>query len=193
MPELEDIREDDIAVVGLAGRLPAASDLHEVWRNLCDGVEAIRFFSDEELLRSGFSANYLKQPNCVKAKAILENVDMFDAAFFGFTAREAQISDPQQRIFLECSWEALEDAGYDPEAYPGKIGVYAGSGFSNYWSVIAANPEIARGLGTYRTVIGNDKDFLATLVSYKLNLRGPSDVIQTACSTSLLAVHVGCQ
>lgn len=194
MRELEDLtREDDIAVVGLAGRLPGARDLHEFWRNLSDGVEAIRFFSDEELLRSGFSADYLKQPNCVKAKATIEGVDMFDAAFFGFTAREAQISDPQQRIFLECSWEALEDAGYDPEAYPGKIGVYAGSGFSGYLTVIAANPEIARGLGTYRTLIGNDKDFLATLVSYKLNLRGPSVVIQTACSTSLVAVHVACQ
>ncbi|HKU73634.1 MAG TPA: MupA/Atu3671 family FMN-dependent luciferase-like monooxygenase [Pyrinomonadaceae bacterium] len=195
MRELEDltIREDDIAVVGLAGRLPGAKDLHEFWRNLCDGVEAIRFFSDEELLQFGANPETLKQPNCVKAKAIIENVDMFDAAFFGFTAREAQISDPQQRIFLECSWEALEDAGYDPEAYPGKIGVYAGSGFSSYMTVIAANPEIARGLGTYRTLIGNDKDFLATLVSYKLNLRGPSVVIQTACSTSLVAVHVACQ
>ena len=195
MRELEDltIREDDIAVVGLAGRLPGAKDLHEFWRNLCDGVEAIRFFSDEELLKFGANPETLKQPNCVKAKAIIENVDMFDAAFFGFTAREAQISDPQQRIFLECSWEALEDAGYDPEAYPGKIGVYAGSGFSSYMMVIAANPEIARGLGTYRTLIGNDKDFLATLVSYKLNLRGPSVVIQTACSTSLVAVHVACQ
>jgi natural product biosynthesis luciferase-like monooxygenase protein/amino acid adenylation domain-containing protein len=195
MPELEDIelREDDIAVVGLAGRLPAAKDVREFWRNLCDGVEAIRFFSDDELLRSGFSADFLKQPNCVKAKAVLEDVDMFDAAFFGFTAREAQISDPQQRIFLECAWEALEDAGYDSEAYPGKIGVYAGSGFSNYLSVVLANPELARGLGTYRTLIGNDKDFLSTLVSYKLNLRGPSVVIQTACSTSLVAVHVACQ
>ncbi|HET6976585.1 MAG TPA: MupA/Atu3671 family FMN-dependent luciferase-like monooxygenase [Pyrinomonadaceae bacterium] len=188
-----ELREDDIAVVGLAGRLPGAKDLREFWRNLCDGVEAIRFFSDEELLQFGANAETLKHPNCVKAKAIIENVDMFDAAFFGFTPREAQITDPQQRIFLECSWEALEDAGYDAETYAGKIGVYAGSGFSNYWSVVLANPEIARGLGSYRTLIGNDKDYLATLVSYKLNLRGPSVVIQTACSTSLVAVHVACQ
>jgi acyl transferase domain-containing protein len=188
-----DLHEDDIAVVGLAGRLPGATDLREFWRNLCDGVEAIRFFTDEELLQFGASADYLKLPNCVKAKGIIENVDMFDAAFFRFTPREAQITDPQQRIFLECSWEALEDAGYDAEAYAGKIGVYAGSGFSNYWSVVLANPEIARGLGTYRTLIGNDKDFLATTVSYKLNLRGPSVVVQTACSTSLVAVHVACQ
>ena len=200
MSELEDLadenvalREDDIAVVGLAGRLPGAKDLNEFWRNLCDGVEAIRFFSDEELLQFGANPEFLKQPNCVKAKAIIENVDMFDAAFFGFTPREAQITDPQHRIFLECSWEALENAGYDAEAFPGKIGVYAGSGFSNYWSVILSNPEIARGLGSYRTIIGNDKDYLATLVSYKLNLRGPSVVVQTACSTSLVAVHVACQ
>ena len=200
MRELEDVheenvelREDDIAVVGIAARLPGAKDLHEFWRNLCDGVESVRFFTDAELLHFGADPDFLKQPNCVKAKAIIENVDMFDAAFFGFTPREAQITDPQHRIFLECSWEALENAGYDADAYTGKIGVYAGSGFSNYWSVILSNPEIARGLGSYRTIIANDKDYLATLVSYKLNLRGPSVVVQTACSTSLVAVHVACQ
>jgi iturin family lipopeptide synthetase A len=184
---------DAIAVIGLAGRLPGARDLREFWSKLRDGVESVRFFSDEELLQSGASAEYLKLPNCVKAKAILDDVDLFDAAFFGFTPREAEITDPQQRVFLECSWEALENAGYDPECYPGKIGVYAGSGFSNYWSVVLANPEIARGVGSYRTMIGNDKDYLATLVSYKLNLKGPSVVIQTACSTSLVAVHMACQ
>ena len=122
MRELEDftIREDDIAVVGLAGRLPGARDLHEFWRNLCDGVEAIRFFSDDELLHFGANPETLKQPNCVKAKGIIEDIDMFDASFFGFTPREAEIIDPQQRIFFECSWEALENAGYDPKAYPGK-------------------------------------------------------------------------
>jgi iturin family lipopeptide synthetase A len=184
---------DHIAVVGLAGRFPGARDPRELWRNLCDGVESVRFFSDEELMQSGASRELLSQPNCVKARAILDGVDLFDAPFFRFTPREAEITDPQHRVFLECSWEALEDAGYDPETYPGKIGVYAGSGFSNYWSVLLSNPEVSMGAGFYRALIGNDKDYLATLVSYKLNLKGPSVVIQTACSTSLVAVHVACQ
>jgi natural product biosynthesis luciferase-like monooxygenase protein/amino acid adenylation domain-containing protein len=184
---------DAIAVVGLAGRLPGARDLREFWSNLCNGVESVRFFSDEELLEAGVSSEVLNLPNCVKAKAILDDVDKFDAAFFGFTPREAEISDPQQRLFLECSWEALENAGYDPETYAGRIGVYAGSGLSNYWTVVLSNPEISKSLGSYRTLIGNDKDYLSTLVSYRLNLKGPSVVVQTACSTSLVAVHIACQ
>jgi acyl transferase domain-containing protein len=184
---------DAIAIVGLAGRLPGARDLREFWNNLCNGVESVRFFSDEELVDAGVSSEVLNLPNCVKAKAILDDVDQFDAAFFGFTPREAEISDPQQRLFLECSWEALENAGYDPENYAGRIGVYAGSGLSNYWTVVLSNPDIAKSVGSYRTLIGNDKDYLSTLVSYKLNLNGPSVVVQTACSTSLVAVHIASQ
>src|ERR1044071_1704380 len=183
----DDALEGSIAIIGMAARFPGARNVDEFWQNLRNGVESIRFFTNEDLEHEGVNSQILSDPNYIKAAAILDDVEMFDASFFGFTPREAEITDPQHRIFLECSWEALENAGYDADAYTGKIGVYAGSGFSNYWSVILSNPEIARGLGSYRTIIANDKDYLATLVSYKLNLRGPSVVVQTACSTSLVA------
>ena len=183
----------DIAIVGMGGRFPGAENVHEFWRNLCDGVESVRFFSDEELLQSGVSPELLKHPDCVKAKAILDDIDMFDAPFFGFTPRDAEITDPQHRLFLECAWEALEDAGYDAANYAGEIGVYAGCGFSGYLGVILANRELFSSVGPYRILMRNDKDFLSLLVSYKLGLRGPSVVVQTACSTSLVAVHIACQ
>ena len=122
------ISENSIAIVGMSGRFPGANSVARFWQNLRDGVESIRFFSDDELVRSGIDRSALDLPNLVKARGVLDDVDLFDANFFGFTPREADILDPQQRLFMECVWEALEAAGYDPLNCPGVVGVYAGSG-----------------------------------------------------------------
>ncbi|MGH9362819.1 MAG: beta-ketoacyl synthase N-terminal-like domain-containing protein, partial [Thermoanaerobaculia bacterium] len=177
----------------MAGRFPRCRTLDELWRKLRDGVECISAFSDEELLAAGVDRATLADPTYVKAGAPLEDIDLFDTPFFRFSPREAEITDPQHRVFLECAWEALESAGYDPERYPGAIGVFAGSGMSRYLLQLYADPEVVQSVGTYRLHLGNDKDFLPTLASYKLNLRGPSLCVQTACSTSLVAVHLAVQ
>jgi acyl transferase domain-containing protein/thioesterase domain-containing protein len=185
---------EGIAVVGMAGRFPAADSVDEFWRNLRDGVESITFFTDEELLAIGVSPAQFEAPAYVKAKAVLKGVEMFDAQFFGYSPREVEILDPQHRLFLECAWEALENAGYDPETYHGKIGVFAGTAVSSYLlNNLLANPEALILMGGYQASLANDKDYLATRVSYKLNLTGPSVSVQTACSTSLVAVHLACQ
>jgi len=183
----------DVAVVGLRGRFPQAQDLGRFWQNLCDGVEAVSSFSDEELRARGVEPARLQDPTYVKAGCVLEGFEQFDAAFFGYSPREAEIMDPQQRLFLECSWEALEDAGYDPGRYPGAVGVFAGVSMSWYLLNLFSNPDLLASQGLYQAMIGNDKDFLPTRVSYKLNLRGPSINVQSACSTSLVAVHLACQ
>ncbi|HEX7333865.1 MAG TPA: SDR family NAD(P)-dependent oxidoreductase [Pyrinomonadaceae bacterium] len=183
----------DIAIIGMIGRFPGAASVEEFWRNLRDGVETVTFFTDEELLASGIDAASLSNPHFIKAGRYIEDIDMFDASFFGFSPREAEILDPQQRIFLECSWEALENAGYDPKTYDGLIGMFAGVSANTYIWQILANRELFRSVGQYQTFIANDKDFLATRVSYKLGLQGSSLTIQTACSTSLVAVHIACQ
>ena len=183
----------DIAIVGMSGRFPGARNLTEFWKNLRDGVESISFFSDEELLAAGVDKDSLSEPAYVKAGGSLADVELFDASFFGFNPREAEILDPQQRIFLECAWESLEDAGYDPETFEGSIGVYAGTSMSSYLYNLYSNPELVGLVGDFQVQLGNDKDNLPTSVSYKLNLKGPSIAIQTACSTSLVAVCVGAQ
>ena len=183
----------DIAIIGMTGRFPGAASVEEFWRNLRDGVETVTFFTDEELLASGIDAASLNNPHFIKAGRYIEDIDMFDASFFGFSPREAEILDPQQRIFLECSWEALENAGYDPKTYDGLIGMFAGVSANTYIWQILANRELFRTVGQYQTFLANDKDFLATRVSYKLGLQGSSMTIQTACSTSLVAVHIACQ
>ncbi|HEX8352728.1 MAG TPA: type I polyketide synthase, partial [Pyrinomonadaceae bacterium] len=183
----------EIAIIGMAGRFPGAHDVEQFWRNVRDGVESITFFTDEELLAAGVAPEVLNEPNYVRAKGVLEDVEMFDAAFFGFNPREAEIMDPQQRVFLECAWHALENAGYDSERYGRPVGVYAGVGVNTYFLNLMSNEEIVRAVGTYQTFMGNDKDYLPTRVSYKLNLKGPSVGVQTACSTSLVAVHMACQ
>ena len=182
-----------IALVGMAGRFPKAANLDQFWGNLCRGVEAISFFSDEELEAARLSVPK-GNPSYVKARGILEDADLFDAAFFGVNPREAEVMDPQHRVFLECAWEALESAGYDPERYQGAIGVFAGMSMNTYLAAnLASHPELIGLVGQYQVMLGNDKDFLPTRVSYKLNLTGPSLNIQTACSTSLVAVCVACQ
>ncbi|HAA33656.1 MAG TPA: hypothetical protein DCE56_45405 [Cyanobacteria bacterium UBA8553] len=195
MSSLENNQEiEGIAIIGMAGRFPGAKNIDEFWHNLREGIESISRFSDEELAASGIDKEVLNQPNYVKAGAILEDIEWFDAAFFGFNPREAAMTDPQHRLFLECAWEALENAGYNSETYTGKIGTYAGTGWSSYlFNNLHSNREFVESVGGYQTLIGNDKDFLATRVAYKLNLTGPSINIQTACSTSLVAISTACQ
>ncbi|HEV2855901.1 MAG TPA: amino acid adenylation domain-containing protein, partial [Thermoanaerobaculia bacterium] len=182
-----------VAIIGYGGRFPGARDAAELWENLRLGRESIRFFTDEELLRAGIDPALLRNPQYVRARGELDQVDRFDAGFFGFNPREAEVADPQQRIFLECCWEALEHAGYDPETFDGEIGLYAGAALSTYLLYLCSDPALIDLLGWFQVVIGNDKDALATRASYKLNLRGPSVGVQTACSTSLVAVHLACQ
>jgi acyl transferase domain-containing protein/acyl carrier protein len=183
--------ELDIAVVGMAGRFPGARNLDEFWRNLVEGVESISRFSDEELLRSGIPAACLSNPNYVKAAPVLEEPGQFDADFFGFLPMEAKTLDPQHRILLELAHEALEDAGYEPNRYPGRIGVFTGAAFNTYFMDRGLSGEFAQDY--IPTLISSDKDFLSTRISYKLNLKGPSLTIQTACSTSMVAVHLARQ
>ncbi|GJD16858.1 beta-ketoacyl synthase [Rivularia sp. IAM M-261] len=186
--------KDEIAIIGMAGRFPGANKVDSFWQNLRSGVESISFFTDEELIRGGVDSGLLNNPNYVKANGKLEDIDLFDAYFFGFSPREAEITDPQHRIFLECVWEALENAGYNSETYRNQIGIFAGVAASSYLlSNLYPNRDLMESGESYQVLIGNDKDFLPTLVSYKLNLRGPSINVQTACSTSLVAVHLACQ
>ncbi len=133
-------------------------------------------------------AGQLADPRYVRARGVMAGADRFDAAFFDFAPREAEILDPQQRLFLECAWEALEDAGCDPRRFPGRIGVFAGVGMNHYVMNLAAHPELVQAVGGFQVMLGNDKDYLATRVAYKLDLRGPALTVQTACSTSLVAV-----
>ncbi len=184
-------RKIGIAIIGMAGRFPGAPTVKQFWQNLVDGVESITFASDEELSQAGVDAALMVHPDFVRASSTVHQPEYFDASFFGFSAREAEIVDPQQRVFLECAWEALEDAACDPSTYPGAIGVFAGAGMNTYGLVnLFSNPEVIESAGPYQLMVGNDKDFLCSRISYKLNLRGPSVGVQTACSTSLVAVQM---
>src|SRR5689334_15497233 len=185
---------DGIAVIGLAGRFPGARNIAEFWQNLVNGRESISLLSDEELLASGVNSALLKDPNYVKARGILGDADLFDAAFFGFSPKVAELMDPQHRIFLECAWEALEDAGYDSDRYTGRIGVYAGESMNTYLLVnLYSHLNLVASAEGLQAAIGNDKDSLTTEVSYRLNLKGPGVTVQTSSSTSLSAVHIACQ
>ncbi|MEA2173842.1 MAG: hypothetical protein QOD00_1434 [Blastocatellia bacterium] len=179
---------EGVAVIGMSGRFPKARNIKEFWQNLVDGVECISFPTVEEMIESGVDALEVTHPDYVRAGCFLEDIDLFDAAFFGVSPKEAEIMDPQHRIFLETAWEALEHAGYDPDTYEGEIGVYAGCTMSTYM-LFNLNPKLGQSLPL---VLGNDKDYLSTRISYKLNLRGPSVSIQSACSTSLAAVSLAC-
>jgi len=184
----------DVAVIGLAGRFPDAPNVRALWQNLAAGRCAIRRFSEEELLRSGASPDELARDNYVRAGSVLAGMDLFDAAYFGFTPREAEIMDPQQRFLLECAVEALETAGYPNERRAGRIGVFVGKATSFYLlEHLLYYPEIFARLGMMPVLNVNEKDHAATLVSYKLNLTGPGVNVNTTCSTSLVAVHTACQ
>jgi phthiocerol/phenolphthiocerol synthesis type-I polyketide synthase E len=183
-----------IAIVGLAGRFPNASSLDDFWRNVREGVESLETFSEADLRQAGVDAMLSAAPAYVRKGTVLEGAELFDAGFFGLSPREAQILDPQQRIFLECAWEALEHAGRAADGSQHSVAVYAGAGMNTYLiNQIARDPALAAAVGGYQLMLGNDKDFLCTRVSYKLDLHGPSVTIQTACSTSLVAVVMACQ
>ncbi|MDR5652846.1 type I polyketide synthase [Ruixingdingia sedimenti] len=192
---LPPVSDTDIAIVGMAAHLPGAGSVAAYWDNLCNGIESIRRLGDDDLRAAGESAARMRQPNYVPAAATLDGFERFDAEFFGFSPKEAAIMDPQHRQFLEVAWEALEDAGHPPEGFPGQIGVFAGCGMGSYFYFnICSNPDLVRSTGMFLLRhTGNDKDFLSTRVSHILDLRGPSLNIQTACSTSLVAVHVAAQ
>ena len=189
VPVAADDLERHIAIVGMAGRFPGAGDVERFWRNLCDGVESISFFSPEELIAAGVDPETVRDPAYVPARPVLEEVAGFDAAFFGLSPRMAALTDPQQRLFLEVCWEALEQSGYARPEHRGRVGVYGGSNLSTYllgmMDQFAADPDVSM----YELVMGNDKDALTTTVSYLFDLRGPSVAVQTFCSTSLVAVH----
>ncbi len=181
----------DIAIIGMACRFPGANDIYTFWNNIANGVESISSFTDDELRESGVPDSLINNPHYVKASPVISDPDMFDAGFFGYTPLEAMMMDPQHRILLECSYEALENSGYDSEKFNGRIGVFTGSAMNTYFmNKILRSKFVDEYIPT---LIGNDKDFLSTRISYKLNLKGPSINVQTACSTSLVAVHLACQ
>ncbi|MDQ1355593.1 MAG: hypothetical protein QG657_5903 [Acidobacteriota bacterium] len=181
----------EIAIIGMSGRFPGASNIDEFWKNLKNGKETISFFSDRELEESGVDPLLIKRPNYVKAKGIIDDIEYFDAGFFDYTPREARIMDPQIRLMHECAWEALENAGYDPHMYKGLIGIYAGASFNANW----LSYFVSENDSTSRMTAGSlcNKDALCSLISYKLNLKGPSLTLYSACSTSLVAIHHACR
>lgn len=194
MPEENNNLDSAIAIIGMVCRFPQANNIAELWQNLKNSVESITFFSKEELLKAGIEESVLDKPNYIKAKAFLPDIDKFDASFFGYSPKEAELLDPQQRAFLELAWQALEMAGYDSEQYLGRIAVYAGMGLDTYLLTnLIPNKEIFTSSRAHQAILGNDKDFLPTRVAYKLNLTGPAITIQTACSTSLVATCLACQ
>ena len=189
---------EGIAIVGLAGKFPGARDAAQFWENLCAGRESIATFTDEELLASGVTAAEFNDPSYVRRRAVLDNPAGFDPAFFGITPREAELTDPQQRLFLESCWQALEDAGQSPQQ-SGSVGVFASCSLNTYLlrQVLANRQAIVDFTKVfqadgYSILLGADKDYLATRVAFKLNLRGPAMTIQTACSSSLVAVAQAC-
>lgn len=189
-----DALAEPIAIIGMSCRLPGAGNTEQYWDNLVNGVESIRAFTAEEQLEIGVSRRSVEDPNFVGSAPVLDDYDSLDAGLFGMTPREAEIKDPQQRLFLELAHTALEDAGYDPARYPGEIGVYGGVGPDEYqWKNIMRNPPAQRAAGSLSVATSNHSDYLSTYVSYKLNLRGPSLTVHTACSTSLVAAHLACE
>lgn len=180
---------DDIAVVGLSCRFPGANSAEEFWRVLHDGVEPVTVFSPEELRAAGVPESLINNPDYVPAQGVLNRPDDFDAEFFGISPKEADMMDPQHRLLLECAWEALEDCGYDPERIGGPVGVFAGAYRNDHLGVVSVDNDAA----AFARNIANEPDYLATRISYKLNLTGPSLTVQTACSTSLVAIHLACQ
>ena len=190
--QVTDSRLDNaIAIVGMAGHFPKARSVHEFWRRLRDGEECVTHFDRAQLEEAGVPPSVIDDPQYVGAAPILDDMEWFDAGFFGMSPRDAAIMDPQHRHFLECCWEAFEDAGHIPGRFDGSIGVFAGSGTNAYlWKNVMTNPDLVSDVGFFLLRhTGNDKDFLATRVSYAFDLKGPSVNVQTACSTSLVAVH----
>ena len=190
---VSDLANGHIAVIGMAGRFPGARDIHEFWRNLVGGVESVSFFDDDELRAAGVSEKDIANPNYIKASPVTLDPYLFDPGYFGMTARDAQVMDPQHRLFLRACDTALQHAGYDPSSYADRIGVYGGVGPNTYLEDnVNAHPEVVAVLGKLATNIVNTTDYLCTGVSYRLGLRGPSLTCLSACSTSLVAIHLAC-
>ncbi len=183
---------DGIAIIGMAGKFPGAPNLEAYWQNLRNGVESITHFSEHELeVSPAISSN----PQYVRARGMMKDVDLFDSDFFNINPREAEYTDPQHRLMLETAWEALENAGYDSERFAGSIGVFTGCSQNTYLLCnLASHPDFLteflafQQMGAHPSMLGNDKDFVATRIAYKMNLRGPSIAVQSACSTSLVAI-----
>ncbi|HET8643093.1 MAG TPA: SDR family oxidoreductase [Pseudonocardiaceae bacterium] len=182
-----------IAIVGMAGRFPGAPDISSFWRNLRDGVESIARFTEEELIAAGENPDHVRDPAYVPARPVLDDISGFDAGFFGMSPRMATITDPQQRLFLEVCWEALETSGYAVPEHRGRVGVFGGANLSTY--LLRSVDQLLSGsdVSGYEAVMGNDKDALTTTVSYLFDLYGPSVAVQTFCSTSLVAAHLAVQ
>ncbi len=184
----------EIAVIGMAGRFPGAKDIDEFWENLKNGVESILFLTEKEVKEAGIDSRLPDDPNYVRSKGgVLENKESFDAAFFGFTPKEAELMDPQMRILHEVAWAALENAGYNVEDYKGLIGFYSGGSVNFYWEALSVLSKKGDDLGKFAVTQLIDRGFLSMRISYKFNLRGPSISVQTACSTSLVAIHLACR
>ena len=188
------INETDLAIIGMSGRFPGAHNIESFWRNLQQGIESIQHFNAEDVLASGVDPEWVNHPHYVPAKATLADMDQFDAGFFGFSPREAEVLDPQHRLFLECAWEALETAGYPLQTHAGTIAVFAGAALSQYFlDHILGNSALSQFFSDYQLRLANDPEFLATRTAYKLNLTGPALMVQSACSSSLVAVHLAGQ
>jgi phthiocerol/phenolphthiocerol synthesis type-I polyketide synthase E len=182
---------EGIAIIGMSARFPRSRNVQEFWEHLLSGEILISEYSREELLHAGVDETTLASSNYVRRGSVIEDADYLDAEFFGLSRREAEITDPQHRVFLECAWEALEHSGYTGDGK--RVGVFAGVGMNTYLLQLLSNPAVAASVGGYQLMLGNDKDFMATRVAYKLNLRGPAVSVQAGCSTSLAAVHLACQ
>src|SRR5262249_12389035 len=193
VPSADESSRTDVAIIGMSGRFPGARTLDEFWQNLRDGVESRTEFTDQDLANEGVQLR-TNHPRHVRSGFVLDDFDMFDAAFFGINPREAETLDPQHRVFLECAWEAVENSAYDPERFDGLIGVFAGSTWCNYLvNNLFRSQKALRNVGHRQLIYGSVPDYMVTRVAYRLNLKGPSYFVQTACSTSLVAVHLGCQ
>lgn len=182
-----------VAIIGMAGRFPGARDIDQFWDNIQNGVNSLSRFSDEELLASNIAPELLRHPDFIKAGYILDDVELFDAGFFNISHGEAEYIDPQQRLFLECAWQAMENAGYVPGTGDAVVGVFASAAFSTYFLNLFQDFSLAKPTRALNVLLGNDKDYLASRVSYKLNLRGPAVLAQTACSSSLVGICMACQ
>src|SRR5260221_11200832 len=188
------VRRADMAIIGMACRFPGSDTVGQFWQNLLHGVESVKTFSEEELLAAGVEPELIEDTSYVKANGVVAGTEYFDADFFGVSPAEAELMDPQQRLFMECAWSALEDAGYGNRRGADQIGVYAGTSLSTYLlNRLLRKAQGSPGTLDLRTLMGNDKDHLTTRVAFHLDLRGPALTIQTACSTSLVAVHLASQ
>ncbi|WP_241650053.1 type I polyketide synthase [Rosenbergiella collisarenosi] len=191
MKNVNDVRDKDIAIIGMSGRFPGAENFRDFWKNISEELETITTFSEEELRASGIDEELITSPNYIRRRGIIGQAQHFDAAFFDITPRDAEIMDPQHRVFLECCWHAFEDAGYIPNTYPGNVGVFGGTGTAWHLNKAHNHPEVQKNTSGASIVTNNDKDYVTTRVSYKLNLKGPSVNVQTACSTAMVAVVMG--